>query len=106
MTINHLLQAIDDCNNGHLVFNLGNVRAFLHGKRWYPLRATINRGAEHANENSDLTTDRALVALVYLGVWTRVKDINFENQLPAEAQPDEISEETRRLSKILYQITR
>ena len=41
MIIQDLLQAINECNNGQLVFNLGNSRSFLHNKKWYPLRATI-----------------------------------------------------------------
>ena len=38
MNIQDLLQAINECNNGQLVFNLGNSRSFLHNKKWYPLR--------------------------------------------------------------------
>lgn len=106
MTNNHLLLAINECNNGHLAFKLGTVRAFLYGKKWYPLRATINRSMEHANKKPDLTTDRALVALVYLGMWTRIEDKTYENHFPIDAQPNEVSDEIMLLSELLYKMTR
>src|SRR5688572_26934882 len=105
MTVIHLNQAIQECNDGQLDFNLGEVRSFLYEKKWYPLRATINRAATLANENNDLTTDRALVQLVYLNLWTRVSDINFQTPFPLEINNNEFLEETKKLSKILFAIT-
>ena len=105
MTIHHLSQAMQECTNGHLEFNQGEVRSFLHGKNWYPLRATINRAATIANESNDITTDRALVQLVYLGIWTRISNINFQTQFPVQIDNDEMIQETKQLSKILFKIT-
>jgi len=105
MTIHHLSQAMQECTSGHLEFNQGEVRAFLYEKTWYPLRATINRAATIANENNDLTTDRALVQLVYLGIWTRVSDIDFQTQFPVQIGDAEIIRETKELSKVLFKIT-
>jgi hypothetical protein len=105
MTIENLINAINECDGGYLTFNLGTVRAFLYKKKWYPLRATINRALELANELSDLTTDRALVKLVHLGLWSRIKDVNFEFQLPVAANLNELNQEIRSLSEILYNTT-
>jgi hypothetical protein len=99
------MQAIQECDNGQLQFNLGIVRAFLYGKKWYPLRATLNRAATHANEPDNLTTDRALVQLVYLDVWTRVTDINFQTHLPVLGDVVCLNEEIKKLSRVLFLIT-
>lgn len=105
MTLQHLTQAIQDCNNGNLDFNLGEVRAFLFENKWFPLRATINRAAEYSHENNDLTTDRALVQLVYLGMWTRIKDAIFLNQLPIALNDNEKLIESNKLSQTLLDLT-
>lgn len=101
MTLHHLLQAIQECDNGQFAFNTGEIRAFLFGKKWYPLRATINRAREIANETSDLTTDRALVELVYLNKWTRVSDVLFQNQTPLSIDTNEELKEAKQLSATL-----
>lgn len=46
MNKQNLMQAINECNNGQLSFNLGNNRSFVYKKKWYPLRASINRARE------------------------------------------------------------
>jgi hypothetical protein len=47
MNLIELEQSIEECNNGQLNFNLGRNRfAFLYKKKWYPLRATVNRAKE------------------------------------------------------------
>jgi hypothetical protein len=105
MTFQDLNQAIQECNNGHLNFNLGEVRAFLLGNNWYPLSATINRAAEIAHENADLTTDRALVQLVYLGIWMRIEDVTFQNGAPVEMDTNGRLREAKKLAEALIKIT-
>ena len=105
MTLHNLLQAIHQCDNNGLDFNLGSNRAFLFGKKWYPLRATVNRAKEIANEDI-LTTDRALVELVYLGLWNRIADIEFNQHLPVDIDQDKITNEIGSLAKIIFEITK
>ena len=81
MTYEQLLEAINECNKGLLNFNLGHTRAFLFHKRWYPLRAIVNRAKEQNGENS-LTTDRAQVELSFVLDYFRIENINFENNFP------------------------
>lgn len=106
MTIESLLIAINECNNGDLNFNLGETRSFLFHKKWYPLRATVNRARELSNETPDLTPDRALVELVFLNLWVRVQVIRFNHHLPIEATSDQTSNEVKSLSEILYNLTK
>lgn len=98
MTIQDLNQAITECDGGLLVFNLGEARAFLFKNKWYPLRAAVNRACEIAGQEHDLTTDRALVKLAFLGLWTRIQKINFQNQLPVEIAIHEKLNEIKKLA--------
>ena len=106
MTLTDLCHAMQDCNNGNLEFNIGEHRSFLHGNRWYPLRATINRAANIANEESNLTTDRALVVLVYLGIWIRISKIHFFNNNSSVIITEEQKvREVKQISKTLFNLT-
>jgi hypothetical protein len=106
MTITELLQSITECNNGQLNFNLGTNRfAFLYSKKWYPLRATVNRAKELSNENANLTKNEALVELVNILPYTRVDEIEFLNNFPVEISNVEILEEVNKISIILQQLT-
>ncbi|WP_147367933.1 hypothetical protein [Fibrisoma montanum] len=105
MTLNHLNQAIQECDNGQLPFNTGNIRSFLFDKKWYPLRAVINRAMSLANEPADLTSDRAVVQLVYLGIWTRICDVSFGNPLPIAINQNEKNQEVNSLAKVLVTLT-
>ena len=104
MTIDHLNQAIQECNNGQLLFDTRGLRSFLYDNKWYPLRVVINRAMSLANEPADLTTDRCLVELVYLGIWTRVCDVNFANSLPLAISRDEMNGEIKSLAKTLTRL--
>ena len=95
--IQNLLIAIEQCNMGLLHFNNGNIRAFLFGKKWYPLRAIINN-AYNALGEEEVTTDRALVALSYLIPYTRIANIHFQDNFPIEINEGEILEELRFLN--------
>jgi len=101
MTLDHLMQAIQDCNQGLLDFNLGNSRSFLWGKSWYPLRATINAAATYAHERNDLTTHSALNEIVGLGIWTRIAEIQYHFSFPVPLRDLSIHEEAMELSKII-----
>jgi hypothetical protein len=99
MTIENLTIAMSICDEGELVFNLGLKRAFLLNNKWYPLRATIKCAKKDANEDSNLTTDRALVEFAYLIPYVRIADMNFTEQLPIIN--DNVITEIRFLSSIL-----
>lgn len=104
MNIQDLLQAINECNNGQLVFNLGNSRSFLHNKKWYPLRATINR-ARAINHEPELTTDRALLELCLTLDYIRIGEIDFINYLPVSINQSEIINEVQKIAHILKGLT-
>ena len=100
----NLLQAINECNNGQLVFNLGNSRSFLHNKKWYPLRATINR-SRAVNDEPELTSDRALVELCHTLDYIRIEEIDFTNNLPVSLNQSDIINEVQKISIILKSLT-
>jgi hypothetical protein len=101
MTINHLSNAIQECDNGLLQFNLGNPESFLYGKCWYPLRATVKRAAEIAGDPPITTTDGALVKLVDLGLWTKIQKVTFLNHNPVELNQNDKLEQTKTLITLL-----
>jgi hypothetical protein len=100
MNKQNLMQAINECNNGQLSFNLGNNRSFLFKKKWYPLRATINRARE-INQESELTTDRALLELCITFDYVKIGEINFTNNLPVAINQNEILNEVKLIAGIL-----
>ena len=106
MTLQHFIQAIQECDNGQLQFNLGNPESFLFEKKWYPLRATLRRAAENAGDPEITTTQGALDELVSLGLWTRVKKISFHLRRPVDINQNELIEEVKALSGKLFRLTR
>lgn len=104
MKLEHLLQAIEVCDQGFLQFNLGHKRAFLFGKKWYPLRATINHGRS-INKESALTTDRALLELIRLLPYSNIKEIYFSNSTPVVLTQTEITEEVNKITHVLKSLT-
>lgn len=104
MTIQQLLQATTECDNGLLDFNLGTNRSFLYKKKWYPLRATVNF-AKELNDESELTTDRALLELGLVLPYTRIDNISFDNQLPVSIDSNEALNEVKILASILRSLT-
>lgn len=104
MTRNELIIAIEDCNNGHLNFNLGIKLAFLFSKKWYPLRATVNHARSIIHE-TELTTDRALLNLALILPYTRIAEIKFINNFPIELNQNELFEEVKKISIILNNLT-
>ncbi len=105
MNRHHLQQAIHDCNNGVVPFNMGLSRAFLYGNKWYPLRGVVNYAQQLAGEE-ELTTDRALVAYVYLGYYARISDVNFENNFPVILNSNEKMAEAHSISEMLEMLVR
>jgi hypothetical protein len=100
MELQNLLKAINDCNNGNLPFNLGNHRSFLFNKRWYPLRATINNARAQCEE-SELTTDRALLELCLIMDYVKIGEIDFRNNLPVSINQAEVLKEVSKITDIL-----
>jgi hypothetical protein len=105
MTINHLNQAIADCNNGLIQFNLGSPRSFLFENKWYPLHAVYNYASGLANQPNDIPVDSALTLLLRdLLPYTRIKNVAFNNHLPVPLTDAEKLEESRNLSMMLSQL--
>ncbi|MFN4249295.1 MAG: hypothetical protein ACK4EY_16325 [Flavipsychrobacter sp.] len=102
--MNQFLQSLQHCLSGRINFNLGVKRAFLYGKYWYPLRATINHARSLDNQIDELTTDRALVELAYFLPYIRIADIEFTSQYPVEIDESKVLDEIRHLSNKLNQI--
>jgi hypothetical protein len=100
MNKQNLMQAINECNNGQLPFNLGNNRSFLFNKKWYPLRATINR-ARAINHEGELTTDRALLALCTILDYIKIGEVDFTTYIPIEINQSEIINEVKLISDLL-----
>lgn len=104
MTIEQILQAINECNNGQLNFNLGSNRSFLFNKRWYPVRSTINRARE-INGEAELTTDRAQIELCTILHYTRIDEVRFSNNRPVLINQVETIDEIKKISIILTSLT-
>lgn len=105
MTIANLNSAMQICNQGLLEFNNGNaVRAFFYKRKWYPLRATVNKAKMEAGEN-ELTTDRALVELAYLLPYIKVEDKEFNDNLPIEIDNENRFQEINHLSDLISKLT-
>ncbi len=100
MELQNLLKAINDCNNGNLPFNSGNNRSFLFNKRWYPLRATINSARAQCQE-SELTTDRALLELCLTMDYVKIGEVDFKNNLPVSINQAEALKEVSKITDIL-----
>jgi hypothetical protein len=100
MNLQNLLHAINECDHGELVFNLGNNRSFLYQKKWYPLRATINR-ARGLNSENELTTDRALLELSTILDYIRIGEIMFKSYLPVSINHAETIIEIKKIANIL-----
>ncbi len=105
MTIENLIQSIQDCDNGNVVFNLRRTRSFLYKNKWYPLRAIINYASHLEGGNSDLTTDQAIVRLVGLGFWTRIENIDYTNNFPVLCNENNIVNEIKKLINVLYNLS-
>ena len=107
MTIDDLQQAIQRCNDGILQFNDGQHLAFLHLKRWYPLHATLKQAAILARDQPPHNSYNAAVLLGdTLGLWARIRHINFTNNFPVELTEEEKAAEVKQISKTLYHLTR
>jgi hypothetical protein len=104
MNVNDIITAINACNQGNVEFNLGTNRAFLYGKKWYPLRGLVNHAKRLTGENGDLTTDRALVEFSYLMPYVRIADIQFNNQLPVEIGQETVIDEMRYLTDTMKRL--
>jgi hypothetical protein len=104
MTKQNLIQAINECNNGQLSFNMGNNRSFLFDKNWYPLRATINRARE-INHETELTTDRALLELCMTFDYIKIGEVYFINCFPVAINQTEILNEVKCIADILRQLS-
>jgi hypothetical protein len=104
MNIEDLHLAINECDNGQVIFNLGNSRSFFYNKKWYPLRATINRARE-LNQEPELTTDRALLELCLTLDYIKIGEINFMNYFPVPIDQSEVIKEVQKIANVLKALT-
>ncbi|MBX7204328.1 MAG: hypothetical protein K1X81_02780 [Bacteroidia bacterium] len=107
MNTSDLILVLKDCDEGGVKFNKRkNLRSFLYGNKWYPLRACVNEALKRSKEKGK-TTDAALVeVLVDIGLWTRIKLIANQTTGPIKLTREEKNEEVRVLSEALYNLTR
>jgi len=106
MTIEHINQAILDCDAGLVNFNNGNNRAFCYNNKWYPLRAVINRASALGNFSNDLKTDEALKELVYIFDYVKIRDVKYENNNLPNLTDLEKLEEINILSSIIQKLSK
>ena len=104
MTLAQLHIAINECDNGLLIFNLGINRSFLYNKKWYPLRAIVNR-ARAINGEGEATTDRALLNLCIVLDYIRIDEVSFLNNLPVVINQDDVMIELKNVATILKSLT-
>jgi hypothetical protein len=93
ITLLQLNEAISTCDSGDLQFNTGNIRAFLFGNKWYPLRAIINYINKKHFNITEQTTDRALVQFAFAFPFIRIKEVHFSLQKSVELSLEETLEE-------------
>jgi hypothetical protein len=99
-----LIKAIEECENGLLIFNLREHRSFLFKNKWYPLRAVVNRAMQISGEN-ELTTDRALLLLSQLLHYTRIDEVVFKEYFPVPIDQSQKMAELKKVSSILSDLT-
>ena len=64
MNFQHILNAMNDCDQGNLIFNRGYIDSFAFNGRWYPVRKIIIQASIYANEPTlNITTHSAIVIL-------------------------------------------
>lgn len=100
MTIENIRQAIETCDNGDLNFNLGNNRSLLYNSKWYPLRAVVNF-ARGINNEGDLTTNNAQLALSLVIPYLRIARIDFLDHLPIALNNNEKLNEIKFINEII-----
>jgi hypothetical protein len=104
MTEQDLNKAIEECDNGLLIFNLGSHRSFLFKNKWYPLRAVVNRAMQISGKN-ELTTDRALLLLSQVCHYTRIDKVVFREYSPVLLDNSQKMAELKKISSILSDLT-
>jgi len=79
MTVDHIIQATEDCQAGLVHFNNGNTHSFLFRNTWYPIRAIINYASNLARENEEYRTNGALTKLVEILPYVKIEVIPVIN---------------------------
>ena len=107
MEQHHIIQAIQDCKAGNMLFNNGeNLYCFLYHNTWYPLNAIVNHASQLANENKEYTKNGALVKMQELFDYIQVKRVNVQNDILVNLTSEEKFEEIRKLSEMINQLAR
>ncbi len=102
----NLTTAFYDFNQGRVEFNRGRHRAILYGRYWYPVRAITNHARTLANEEPDLTTTRAIKAILDLGFIIRMKWVEFNDDGPVALSDQEVVDEIHEFSFFIERLTR
>jgi len=106
MTIQHILQAISDSEDGRMHFNNRiDLHCFLYINTWYPLRAIVNHASALANENEEYTKDGALYELSRLLPYVKIKQVTVENNELVSLTSAEKLSEIAALSDMIKQLT-
>ena len=75
----HILQAIQDLENGLVNFNNGQTYCFLFDNKWYPIHAIVNRAKLIANINTEYNLHRSILELHNLLEIVIINQIEIEN---------------------------
>ncbi|OMP32274.1 hypothetical protein [Mangrovimonas sp. DI 80] len=107
MTLEHLEEAIRECNTGDLAFNnRGDLQCFLYKNRWYPMIAVVKRALEIANQpDPNLNSRNALFKLFSVLTYVRYQNIEVENNQLVDLTDHERLNEINYLMRIISQIT-
>lgn len=106
ITKNNLIQAIQNFNAGNVPFNnRDNLYCFLFENTWYPLRAVINHASALAGENLKYTKNDALVKLVEICDYVKVKQVVIQNNTLVHLNTQEKLEEINDLANIIKKLS-
>ena len=102
----NLITAFFDFDQGRVEFNHGRHRAILYGRYWYPMRAIANHARRLAEEEPDLTTNRAIKAILDLGFIMRMKWVEFNDDAPVPLSDQEVVDEVHEFTMSLERLIR
>ena len=102
MQLQHFHSAISDYDNGVRSIQNGKLRAFLYKRKWYPLRAVVNRAEVIATGlHQDWNVEKCLTELAYIfPYYLRIEDIHFTGA-PVSISDSEAIMEIERVKDVL-----
>ena len=106
ITKSNIFEAIDICRAGNLDFKNGEkLYCFLYENTWLPLSAIVNKAGRLSGDNSHYTKNSALVILVDLFDYVKVKQVKVENRILIHLSEVEKREEIEHLTEIIKNLS-